>query len=569
MNKALQNKLNDYLNHELHPAFLALGETLKTADDDTLNEHVGQDLTFGTAGLRGLLGPGFNRINPFIIRRASTALAQYVLGQHSSAPTAVVSYDSRRYSRELALDTALVFAACGIKTHLFAQPTPVPMLSYAIRNMKADFGVVITASHNPKEYNGYKVYWADGGQIVSPHDAHIEAVIQKITAIASLTEEEALAKGLLLWLDNTLLNHYVATMQKLFLRTALTQKAQFKVAYSPLHGSGLASVKALLEGQGFIVLVPPAQAAPDGEFPTVPSPNPEDPRTLEQAIALAKQEGATLVLATDPDADRVGVAVLHKDEYRILNGNEIGVLLLDYLCQTGQEFNCLPANGLFVNSIVTSHLQNKIAQHYGLHSMRVLTGFKNISDAMTTAAAAGQQFVFGCEESFGYLCHPYARDKDAVSACLLLSEAAAYYASKDCTLLDRLHELYLQFGFYAEKQLSFTFPGLAGVSTMKKFMHFLRTTSLTWGNLTTHRLLDHNTQQIISGTTVTPDNSLLKTDMLVIELADGTTISIRPSGTEPKIKFYIMAQHSDNQTLQDIVSTLSTAINTVVSQFKE
>jgi phosphoglucomutase len=567
MNTTLQDKLNSYLAKELHPEFLALGQALKTANDDTLNEYIGQELTFGTAGLRGLLGPGFNRINPFIIRRASMALAHYMLSQNKETPIAVVAYDSRRYSHELALDSALVFATCGIKTHLFQEPTPVPILSYTIRKMQAHFGVMITASHNPKEYNGYKVYWSDGGQIVSPHDAHIEKEIQKITSIATITENEAITKNILMWLDQTFLNDYVTTMRKLFLRTALTQSAHFKIAYSPLHGSGLISVKALMETQGFQLLIPPAQALPDGEFPTIPSPNPEDPRTLDQAIALAKEKGASLVLATDPDADRVGVAVLHQGDYHILNGNEIGVLLLDYLCLTKKEFNCFPANGFFVNSVVTTPLQNKIATYYGLHSIRVLTGFKNISDAMTTAMAKGQQFVFGCEESFGYLCHPYARDKDAISACLLLGEATAYYASTQRTLLDRLHEIYLQFGFYAEKQLSFTFLGLAGIATMKKFTHHLRTTSLTWDDLTTQRLLDHDSQQIINGSTITPDSTLLKTDMLVIELTDGTTISVRPSGTEPKIKFYIMAKHSNNEALQQLVSQLSSAIKAMVSQF--
>ncbi len=567
MNTILENKLNDYLKNELHPDFQASAQALKTTDDDTLNEHIGQELTFGTAGLRGLLGPGFNRINPFIIRRASMALAEYVLSQPIEPPVAVVSYDSRRYSRELALDASLVFTACGIRTHLFSQPTPVPLLSYSIRKMQAQFGIMITASHNPKEYNGYKVYWADGGQIVSPHDTHIEAAIQKITSITSMPEAEAIAKNLLTHLDETLLNDYVTTIRKLFLRTALTQEARFKVAYSPLHGAGLPSVKALMEAQGFTLLTPPEQALPNGDFPSIPSPNPEDPRTLELATALAKQEGASLVLATDPDADRVGVAVLHQGDYHVLNGNEIGVLLLDYLCLTAKEFNCLPAQGVFINSIVTSHLQNKIAQYYGLHSMRVLTGFKNISDAMTASEDKGQQFVFGCEESFGYLCHPYARDKDAVSACLLLGEAAVYYASTKRTLLDRLHELYLQFGFYAEKQLSFTFSGLAGVATMKKFMHYLRTNSLTWGELSSQRLLDHSSQQVINGSTTTTDSSLLKTDMLVVELTDGTTISVRPSGTEPKIKFYIMAKNSDNGALQKLVAQLSIAINSVATEF--
>jgi phosphoglucomutase len=550
MMQILTERLHKYLKEERHPDFLKKAESLENADEATLNEHFGAELAFGTGGLRGLIGPGTNRINPFVVRRAGQGVADYVKSVKPGAKLrCVISYDSRHYSQLFAYESALLFAANDIEVFLSDRLRPVPLLSFGVRHFRADFGIMITASHNPAAYNGYKVYWSDGAQVLPPHDNGIIKAVGAVGAIRQTTEKEALDKGLLHYIGYELDEAYSGLVRQLFLHREL-EKKHFIISYTPLHGSGYYPVTENLQKAGFTVIVPEAQREPDGNFPTVRVPNPEFAETLTQAINLAQSHRAPLVLATDPDADRLGAAVFVNESYRLLSGNQIGALLLDYICAGRQQAGSLPADGYFVNTIVTSALQNSIAGFYGLKSYRVLTGFKYIGEVIEKQRGT---FIFGCEESFGYLVTPEIRDKDAVSAALLMAEMALYYGNVGKTLFDRLEELYRQFGYFAESQLTHEYPGLRGKEAMKKFMDKLRADkAMLWNGDPAEKIYDYEQSVVYSGNGQTSVLSLPASNVLQFETAEGKAlITVRPSGTEPKIKFYIQVKDDSREAVHN------------------
>ena len=465
--KAIEKAARTYLDRETHPYFREdLKRILDKGDWEELEDRFYRDLAFGTGGLRGVIGGGDNRLNPFNIRRATQGLANYVKAQSRNPPKAVIAYDSRNFSDLFAKEAALVLGGNGIKTYLFTSPRPTPELSYALRKLGADVGIVVTASHNPPEYNGYKVYWSDGGQLVPPHDGGVIAEVRKVTdAIETLEEEQALAEGWLEMIDGKIDDSYIEMIHRYLRRPALAREmgGELKVVYTPLHGAGTLLVERLLGEMGLAVLTVPEQREPDGSFPTVDYPNPEEPQALKMAVDLARKEGARLVIGTDPDVDRIGIAVSRPDgEFVFLSGNQLGALLGDYIFHTMREAGIMPEKPRMVKTIVTTEMQALIAEKYGVRWYDVLTGFKYIGEKIREFEKTGETYVFGGEESYGFLVCPEVRDKDAVSAAAVTAEMVLYYLSQGKTLLDRLEELWAEVGYFEELLISKTFKGIKG-----------------------------------------------------------------------------------------------------------
>lgn len=507
-----------------------------------IEERFYKDLEFGTGGLRGIMGAGTNRMNRYTVARATQGFAQYILANRKEGenPSVVIAYDSRQNSPEFALTSALVLAANGIQAKVFPELRPTPQLSYAVRALKASGGIVITASHNPPEYNGYKVYNAEGGQLV-PHEA--EQVIEQIRGIASFEQvrmaarEEAEAQGLLQWLGEAEDLSYITTVAAQSRNRSRIEGAgglgeSFAIVYTPLHGSGNMPVRRVLEEIGFRnVHVVPEQERPDGQFPTVKSPNPEEREAFAMAVRLAERIDADIIIGTDPDADRMGAVVRNNQgEYEVLTGNQSGAIMVHYLLSQMQAAGELPANGAVVKTIVTSEMGAVIAEHYGAKVLNTLTGFKYIGEKMTQFAASGEHtFLFGYEESYGYLAGEYARDKDAVIAAMLICEAAAYYKSQGKTLYDVLSELYASHGYFLEKLESRTLKGKDGLEQIQSIMSEWRSNPPAQvAGVNVKRRLDYS-----EGIDGLPRENVLK---FIME--DGSWFCLRPSGTEPKIKLY-------------------------------
>ncbi|THF73124.1 phospho-sugar mutase [Cohnella fermenti] len=519
-----------------------------------------RELEFGTGGLRGVMGAGTNRMNRYVIGKATQGFAEFLLRVGSAAPAAVIAHDSRRNSDVFALESACVLAANGIKTYLFRSLRPTPQLSFAVRDLKAAGGIVITASHNPPEYNGYKVYGADGGQLI-PDDA--EKVIASIRAVASfddvkrLTPEEAEAKGLLVWLDEEADEKFVdavaaQTVNPEALRAGAGEA--ISIVYTPLHGTGNLPVRRVLEKAGFTqVHIVPEQEKPDGMFPTVKSPNPEEHEAFTLAMALADKVGADIIVGTDPDADRMG-AVVKNDEgkYVVLSGNQSGAIMVYYLLSSLKEKGKLPANGAVVKTIVTSEMGADIARSYGCEVMNTLTGFKYIGEKMTEFEKTGShRFLFGYEESYGYLTGTYARDKDAIVASLLISEAAAYYKAQGKTLYDVLLELYAKYGTYLEKLESRTLKGKDGVEKIVSIMSDWRENPpAEVAGVSVSKVLDYS-----GGLDGFPPENVLK-----FLLEDGSWFCLRPSGTEPKIKVYFAVRKGSLPDASAAIAELAAAV---------
>ncbi|NIZ18840.1 phospho-sugar mutase [Entomospira culicis] len=576
MSTDLEKRVQFYVEHEHDPHFLALAKKLQQENKPAqLEELFAGSIQFGTGGLRGIMQPGFTTINPLTIHLVSLGIGQYVTSLNHNPPRVVVSYDTRLYSREFAITAAQTFATLGMHVEIFAQPTPVPLLSYAIRTLKADFGVMITASHNPKEYNGYKVYWNGGEQVVSPHDKAMEMAIQKAQPRALLSETEAQETGLWHWLDTEILHQYQTAIAEqpiiLAVNALLKTPITNRICYSPLHGSGREPVRYLLEQAGFNVVMPQAQMQYDGNFPSVKTPNPEDAENLQMAITLAKEQDASLVLATDPDADRLGVAVRHQGQFITLTGNQIGVLALHFIIDIEKKANTLPKNALFINTVVTSPLQNKIAKAHHVTEKRVLTGFKHIAEVIAQSEAKqSHTYLFGCEESYGYLIHPLARDKDAVSMALLVALMQEYYTQQGQTLIDTLEQLYLTYGYHRDQQLSYTFKGLSGVKAMQQMMDAIAEHSPVWSQESPLKAIyNYRTQKVYhpDGTEIPRKETLPKTNLLQFELEDETLISARPSGTEPKIKFYISIVARDSSTATTKASAIVSSIEAFIQPY--
>ncbi|MCL4514083.1 MAG: phospho-sugar mutase [Firmicutes bacterium] len=521
------------------------------ANEGEIEDRFYRDLEFGTGGLRGLIGAGTNRINRYTVRRATQGLAGYIagFGMEAMARGVVIAHDSRRLSPELAEEAALVLCTVGIKAYLFESLRPTPVLSFAVRELRAVAGVVITASHNPRGYNGYKVYWEDGGQVTPCRARAITTRIQAvadITRVVPMERQQAVAKGLLVSIGEEIDRKYVKLVKGLALRPGVIARMDdsCKVVYSPLHGAGNMMVRRVLAELGFRkVLVVPEQEAPDGEFPTVRYPNPEAPDAFRLALELAEKEQADVIMATDPDADRLGVACREEDgSYRLLTGNQIGVLLADYILARRAEQGDLPANGVIVKTIATSNMVRAVARQYGIEVVETLTGFKFIGEKIAEYEATGEKtFFFGFEESYGYLAGTFVRDKDAVIAAALVAEAVAYYKSRKLTLGRVLETLYERHGYFLEDLRSITFEGRVGQEKIQLIMEQLRDQLEDgWSGLPVIRVDDYlvgRGRDLVTGEEY--GLVLSQSDVLHYHLVDGGFLQVRPSGTESKIKLYV------------------------------
>ncbi len=547
-------RAQEYIANETDPSFSdEIKELLKKGDWKELEDRFYRDLEFGTGGLRGVIGGGFNRMNTLVVTRATQGLCDYIKEQFPKKQlSACIAYDSRRKSKEFSLATALVFAANGIKAYIFPSLKPTPVLSYAIRKLGADTGVVVTASHNPPQYNGYKAYWNDGSQVVPPHDSGIIEKVLKVKSVKQISKTEASSKGLLMEIGQEIDDDYVAMVKSHLLRSYLFSETgkSVNIVYSPLHGTGAMLFERIMKELGLNVLTVPEQREPDGEFPTVSYPNPEESAALAMAIELGKKTHADVVMATDPDADRLGIAVPDKTgEFVLVTGNQLGSLHLDYIALTLKELHRMPPRAAAIRTIVTTELQKVIAEKYGIESFECLTGFKWIADLMRRFETENYDFIYATEESYGHLIEKEVRDKDGISAAALTAEMTLYWRSQGKSLLDHLEELYKEHGYYEEKGLSFYFEGEQGMRIMNSIMEDYRKQQPDqFGGLSVicTRDVKASTEWDRNGRIRKID--LPKSDVIQWRLEDGTLLTVRPSGTEPKIKYYILC-HDHNSDL--------------------
>ena len=518
-------------------------------DEKEIEDRFYMDLEFGTAGLRGVIGAGTNRMNVYTVRKATQGLANYIIKVGAQAKGVAIAYDSRRMSPEFANEAALCLAANGIKAYIFESLRPTPELSYAVRYLGCTAGINVTASHNPPEYNGYKVYWEDGAQITPPHDGGIMAEVKAVTDYATtktMSKEDAVAAGLYEVIGANIDDPYIAELKKLVLnQDAINAVADdLKIVYTPLHGTGNIPVRRVLKELGFKhVYVVPEQELPDGNFPTVSYPNPEAAEAFTLGLGMAKELDADLVLATDPDADRLGVYVKDSKtgEYHSLTGNMSGCLIGAYEISQRKEKYGLPADGAFVKSIVSTNLADAIAADYGVKLYEVLTGFKFIGQKMLEFETKGNgTYLFGMEESYGCLPGTYCRDKDAVVASMALCEAAAYYKTQGKTLWDAMLDLYEKYGYYKDDVKAITLKGIEGLAKIQEIMTTLRdNTPAQIGEYKVLKARDYKKDTVTDLATgeVTP-TGLPNSNVLYYDMPDGTWLCVRPSGTEPKVKFY-------------------------------
>ena len=518
-------------------------------DENEIKERFYQELEFGTAGLRGIIGAGVNRMNVYTVRKATQGLANYILKVGGADKGVAIAYDSRRMSPEFADVAALCLNANGIKAYVFESLRPTPELSFAVRELKCIAGINVTASHNPPEYNGYKVYWEDGAQITPPHDTGIMAEVKAVTDFATLKtmdKDEAVKTGLYNVIGADIDDKYIAALKKQVKHQDCIDAVQkdLKIVYTPLHGTGNIPARRILRELGFEnVYVVPEQELPDGEFPTVSYPNPEAAEAFELALKLAKEKDADLVLATDPDADRLGVYV--KDdktgEYITLTGNMSGCLLADYEISQIKELNGLPEDGALIKTIVTTNMADAIAEYYGVKLIEVLTGFKYIGQQILRFEQSGKgEYLFGFEESYGCLIGTHARDKDAIVATMALCEAAAYYKTKNMTLWDAMIAMYEKYGYYKDGIQSITLKGIEGLAKIQEILDTLRNnTPEKFGKYKVLSARDYKKDTIKDMVTgeVKP-TGLPSSNVLYYDLEDNAWLCVRPSGTEPKVKFY-------------------------------
>jgi phosphoglucomutase len=515
-----------------------------------IEERFYRELEFGTGGLRGIIGAGTNRMNIYTVRKSSQGLANYISNKGVEAKNKgiVIAYDPRNKSPEFALEAAKIFAGNGIKTYIFDELRPTPELSFAVRYLNAAAGIVVTASHNPKEYNGYKVYGDDGGQLsLEGSNAVLEEIekIEDITKVTFIEKDEALSKGLLKVIGKEIDDIYISKLKTLRVNPELTDKnaGSFKIVYTPIHGSGNKPVRRILDETGFKnVLVVKEQEQPDPGFSTVKSPNPEEKAAFTIAIELAKKENVDLIIGTDPDCDRVGVVVRNASgDYVVLTGNQTGCLLLDYILSQKKAKGELPSNGFVVKTIVTTELARTIAKSYNIELVEVLTGFKFIGEKIKLLDECGdRKYLFGFEESYGYLAGTFARDKDGVVACMLIAEMAAFYKSRNMSLYEGLQELFGKYGFSLEGITSFTLAGKEGVEKIKYTMNKLREDkTFEFGNIKAIAIRDYlNSVRFLVKDGKIQVLELPESDVLYYEIDKNSWFCIRPSGTEPKIKIY-------------------------------
>ena len=525
-------------------------ELLKIKEDPKeIEDRFYKELEFGTAGLRGVIGAGTNRMNIYTVGKATQGLANYIISKNGQERGVAISYDSRHMSPEFSKETALILNANGIKTYVFDSLRPVPELSFAVRELNCIAGVMITASHNPPKYNGYKVYWEDGAQIVPPVDKDIINEVKKIEdygEIKKITEEEAKEKGLYNIIGEELDEKYMSTLEKLVLNPDIIRKNKdMKIVYTPLHGTGNIPVRTILKRLGFEnVYIVKEQELPDGNFPTVDYPNPEDPKAFKLALELAKKEDADIILATDPDADRLGVYAKDSKtgEYMPFTGNMSGLLIAEYELSQKQERNEIPENGVLIKTIVSSNLADSIAKYYNIELKEVLTGFKYIGEQIKQFEETGKNtYLFGFEESYGCLIGTHARDKDGIAAVMALCEAAAYYKDKGLTLWDQMIKIYEKYGYFKEDLLSITLEGSDGAKQIKEIMENLRKLlPEKIGDYKVKAFRDYKEDKVIDMISKNETTTgLPNSNVLYYDLEDDAWVCVRPSGTEPKIKFYI------------------------------
>lgn len=561
-------------------------------DPAAIEDRFYKDLEFGTGGLRGVLGAGTNRMNVFTVRRATAGLARWLKAHEETAAErgVVIGYDCRRMSREFAEEAGRVLAAAGIRAFVFDHLCPTPELSFAVRALGAAAGIMITASHNPPEYNGYKVYGPDGGQILPDVAKAITAEIEQISdlfAIPALGRAEAEEKGLLRWIRSEMDDAYVTAVLDAVRQPGVAEadRAQLRIVYTPLHGTGLVPVREALQRAGYAqVTIVRAQEQPDGEFPTTRSPNPEEPEALELALQVARDVDADLVMGTDPDCDRVGIAVrTGPGEYRLLTGNQTGGLLTWFLLEQRRKAGTLPSNGVVIKTHVTSELGAEYARRLGIAVEDTLTGFKYIGARITAYERTGErEFLFGYEESYGYLVSGIVRDKDGVQGCLAIAEMAAALKREGKTLVDALEALYQQVGYFQEELISRTLPGADGLEKIRRLMATLRSHAIDVEGL---RLLAVEDYKTLERRWVQPEESALaekagaatsatpRTEPLHFEASDvlkylfdgGNWFAVRPSGTEPKIKFYLGARGSSHEECERTVGRMRDAVDRVLA----
>lgn len=535
-------------------------EELKRMEEAAIEDAFYRDLAFGTGGLRGVIGAGSNRMNVYTVAKASQGLADY-LAKRFSTPSAVIGYDSRLKSDVFARVTAGVLAANGVQVHFWPQLTPVPTVSFATRYLRASAGVMITASHNPAKYNGYKVYGADGCQVTVEAAAEILSEIEKLDLFDGVKRADfdaCLHDGRIRLISDEVLAAFLEAVKA---QSALFGEQACKdiaIVYSPLNGAGYVPVTRALKELGYArVTVVEEQRLPDGHFPTCPYPNPEIREAMELGIAYAGRLGADLLLATDPDCDRVGVAVRDRSGgYVLLSGNETGLLLLDYLCAQRMKHGAMPADPVMIKTIVTTDMAERIAAHYGVRTVNVLTGFKFIGEQIGRLEAQGRlnSYVFGFEESYGYLSGPYVRDKDGVGAACLICEMFSYYAARGVSLLDRLEQLYADYGYCLNTLHSYAFDGSAGFARMQSVMQALRAGVASFGTRKVLRVLDY--AEGLDG--------LPRSDVLKFILADGCALVVRPSGTEPKLKLYLSVSAQSREAAQEAEAELLRSAETLL-----
>lgn len=551
-------KETDLLDIDLNTELDSIAE-----DDDAIKERFAVSLQFGTAGLRGTLGAGTNRMNIWVVRQATQGVADWVKTQ-GGTQTVAISYDSRLKGWNFAREAAGVLAANGISVRIYDELMPVPALSFATRYYHCNAGIMVTASHNPAKYNGYKAYGPDGCQMTDDAVAVVYDSIQKtdvLTGAKVMSFAEGVEKGLIKFVGDDCKNALYEAIEARQVRPGLCKTAGLKLVYSPLNGTGLVPVTHVLKDMGITdITIVPEQEYPNGYFTTCSYPNPEIYAAMEKGVELAKQTGADLMLATDPDADRVGIAMKCPDgSYELVSGNEMGVLLLDYICAGRIEKGTMPEKAVAVESIVSTPLAEKVAEHYGVELRHTLTGFKWIGDQIAKLEADGEvdRFIFGFEESYGYLAGPYVRDKDAIIGSMLICEMAAYYRSVGSSIKQRLEEIYAQYGRYLNVVDAYEFPGLSGMDKMAGIMKDLReNTPSDFGDNKVVKVTDYLD---------TASTGLPKSNVLRYDLEDGSVLIVRPSGTEPKIKTYFTTSGADLKEAQAKKDALTEAIKPILA----
>lgn len=533
-------------------------------DEEAKNDRFYRDLEFGTGGLRGVIGAGTNRMNIYTVNKATQGLAEYIL-ENGVAKRVALSYDSRIKSDYFAKSTAAVLAANGIEVYIYSELMPTPMLSWAVRALKCGAGVMVTASHNPAKYNGYKVYGADGCQVTLEAAEIILGKINNIdifSGVKTMDFDKAVADGMVKYIEDCVIDEYIAKVKQQGLHTDLVAESGLKVVYTPLNGTGNKPVRRVLKEIGIKdVVVVPEQENPDGNFPTCPFPNPEIREALQYGLNLCEKEKPDLLLATDPDCDRVGIAVPDGDRYELFTGNEVGALLLEYICKERIALGTMPENPIAVKTIVTTDITKAICAKYGVELREVLTGFKFIGEQIGWLEEKGEEnrYIFGFEESYGYLAGGYVRDKDAVVASMLICEMAAFYRTKGVSLIEARKRMYDEYGVYFNKLENFTCEGASGMQRMKEIMTSLRENApKTIGGMQVLAVADYAAStKTCTKTGAAEKLTLPKSDVITFYLEDDASVIIRPSGTEPKIKVYYTTKGADKAQAVQLQEKLS------------